>query len=74
MIIKFHALQRGINVLSYINLMEYYTAVKMDDMAINLLMWKGGRAWSFRFFQSKPLNSIRRDSHFEKHRDALIFS
>lgn len=45
-----HAFQWGINALSYINLMEYYAAIKIDGVGIYLLMQKDGQALEFRFF------------------------
>lgn len=44
-----HAFQWGINA-SYINLMEYYAAIKIDGVGIYLLMQKDGQALEFRFF------------------------
>lgn len=47
---KKYAFQWGINALSYINLMEYYATIQIDDVGIYLLMWKDGQALMFRFF------------------------
>lgn len=39
---------------SYINVMEYYAAIKIDGMGINLLMRKDGQALTFRCLKIRP--------------------
>lgn len=39
---------------SYINVMEYYAAIKIDGVGINLLMRKDGQALMFRCLKIRP--------------------